>query len=201
MLTKKQPKITVKTHNMKLFVKIMSLILIVIFAVSIMGCKSVSDTEAKAIFNTLVKESYQLNVIYFGEGLEPQLVDDEGLYVPVKGSESYTAKLPLVERTREIFSSDYASDIIKTAFEGESGAVGSTAVYARYIEYEGHLSVRKDIEGIEVSKYDFSTTEIIKNSKRFIIARIKTTNLEKNDFVEITLINEENGWRIDSATY
>lgn len=187
---------------MKLFVKIMSLILIVIFAVSITGCKSVSDTEAKAIFNTLVKESYQLNVIYFGEGLEPQIPEQESdLYAPVKGSESYTAKLPLVERTREIFSSDYASDIIKTAFEGESGAVGTTAVYARYIEYEGHLSVRKDIEGIEVSKYDFSTTEIIKNSKRFIIARIKTTNLEKNDFVEITLINEEKGWRIDSATY
>ena len=151
---------------MKLFVKIMSFILIVIFAVSIMGCKSVSDTEAKAIFNTLVKESYELNVIYFGEGLEHQLVDDDSLYVPVKGSENYTAKLPLVERTREIFSSDYASDIIKTAFEGEMGAVGTTAVYARYIEYEGYLSVMRE-----------------------------------NDFVEITLINEENGWRIDSATY
>ena len=59
----------------------------------------------------------------------------------------------------------------------------------------------RNIEGIEVAKYDYSTTEIIKNSKRFIIAKIKTTNLEKNEYVEITLINEENGWRIDSATY
>ncbi len=180
----------------------MSLILIAIFAVSIAGCKSVSDTEAKAIFNTLVKESYELNVIYFGDGLKPQVPENESdLYAPVQGSENYTAKLPLVERTREIFSSDYASDIIKTAFEGEAGAVGTTAVYARYIEYEGYLSVMRNIEGIEVAKYDYSTTEIIKNSKRFIIAKIKTTNLEKNDFVEITLINEENGWRIDSATY
>ena len=123
---------------MKLFVKIMSLILIAIFAVSIVGCKSVSDTEAKAIFNTLVKESYELNVIYFGEGLEPQIPEQESdLYAPVKGSENYTAKLPLIERTREIFSSDYASDIIKTAFEGEAGAVGTTAVFARYVEDEG----------------------------------------------------------------
>lgn len=186
---------------MKSFVKVLSFILIVIFAVSIVGCKSVSDIEAKAIFNTLVKESYELNVIYFGEGLKPQVTDKDSLYIPVQGSENYTAKLPLVERTREIFSTDYASDIIKTAFEGESGVVGSSAIYARYIEYEGYLSVRKDIEGIEIAKYDYSTTEIIKNSNRFIIAKIKTTNLEKNQYVEITLINEDNGWRIDSATY
>ncbi len=186
---------------MKNFLKVMSVILIVIFAISIIGCKSVRDSEAKAIFNTLVKESYELNVIYFGDGLEPQVSEDDSLYLPVSGSENYTAKLPLVERTREIFSSDYASDVIKTAFEGEMGAVGSTAVYARYIEYEGYLSVRRDIEGIEIAKYDYSTTEIIKNSSRFIIAKIKTTNLEKNEYVEITLINEENGWRIDSATY
>jgi uncharacterized lipoprotein YehR (DUF1307 family) len=51
---------------MKKIVKIMSLILIVIFAVSIVGCKSLSDIEAKAIFNTLVNASYELNVIYFG---------------------------------------------------------------------------------------------------------------------------------------
>ena len=186
---------------MKSFVKVLSFILIVIFAVSIVGCKSVSDNEAKAIFNTLVKESYELNVIYFGEGLKPQVTDKDSLYIPVQGSENYTAKLPLVERTREIFSTDYATDIIKTAFEGESGVIGSSAIYARYIEYEGYLSVRKDIEGIEIAKYDYSTTEIIKNSNRFIIAKIKTTNLEKNQYVEITLINEDNGWRIDSATY
>ena len=28
-----------------------------------------------------------------------------------------------------------------------------------------------------------------------------TTNFDKNEYVEITLINEDNGWRIDSATY
>lgn len=187
---------------MKLFVKMMSLILIVIFAVSITGCNKMSDSEAKVLVNTLVNESYELNVIYFGEGLKPQIPENESdLYAPVQGSSNYTAKLPLVERTREIFSSDYASDIIKTAFEGEAGAVGTTAVFARYIEFEGYLSVMRNIEGIEVAKYDFSTTEIVKVSSRFIVAKIKTSNLENNQFVEITLINEENGWRIDSATY
>ncbi|MBR2024290.1 MAG: hypothetical protein IKA02_00605 [Clostridia bacterium] len=186
---------------MKSLVKILAAILIVIFTIGMVGCKTLSDEEAKGIFNTLVKESYELNVIYFGDGLKPQVTEEDSLYIPVQGSENYTAKLPLVERTREIFSTDYASDIIKTAFEGEMGVVGSSAIYARYIEYEGYLSVRRDIDGIEVAKYDYSTTEIIKVSNRFIIAKIKTVNLEKNEYVEITLINEDNGWRIDSATY
>ena len=198
---------------MKTIIRMTTLILIVLIAISIGGCSScsscsscgcgatLSEEEATTIFNTIVNESYELNVIYFGEGLKPQVTDDDSLYVPVQGSENYTAKLPLIERTREIFSSDYASDIIKTAFEGEMGVIGSSAIYARYIEYDGYLSVRTDIKGVEVAKYDYSTTEIIKISNRFIVAKIKTNNLENNEYVEITLINEEDGWRIDSATY
>lgn len=186
----------------KLFKIILLTILTILMIVSMISCKSVDDKTAIVIANSLINQSYELNVIYFGEGLEPQEAEKEDdLYAPVKGSSNYTTKLSLVERTREIFSTDYASDIIKTAFEGEMGAVGSSAVYARYIEFEGYLSVRRNIEGIEVAKYDFSTTELIKNSSKFIIVKVKTANLEKNQFVEITLINEDNGWRIDSATY
>ena len=177
-------------------------VLTVLMTVSMVSCKTVSDESAVHIVNALVEKSYELNVIYFGEGLDMQETEnDSDLYVPVVGSSNYTSKLALVEKTREVFSSSYASDIIKTAFEGQMGAIGSTAVYARYIEYEGYLSVRRDIEGIEVAKYDFTTTEIIKNSKKFIVAKIKTRDIENPQFVEITLINEENGWRIDSATY
>ena len=188
---------------MKKIIKgIILITLIAIMAASVVGCKSVSDETAIHIVNGLVEKSYELNVIYFGEGLKPQAHNNESdLYIPVAGSSNYTAKLPLMERTREIFSSEYASSIIKTAFEGEEGAIGTTAIYARYIEFEGYLSVRRDIEGIEVAKYDFTTTKIIKNSKRFIVAEIKTTNTDNPQYVEITLINEENGWRIDSATY
>ncbi len=177
-------------------------ILTVLMAVGTVGCKAVDDKTAVSIVNMLVEQSYELNVIYFGDGLDKQEAENENdLYVPVAGSSNYTSKVELVRRTKEIFSQSYSASIIKTAFEGEMGAIGSTAVYARYIEFEDYLSVRRDIEGIEVAKYDFTTTEILKNSKRFIIAKIKTTDTDAPQFVEITLINEENGWRIDSATY
>ena len=186
----------------KLFKILLLTMLATLMVVSLVGCKDVDNKTAISIANSLIRQSYELNVIYFGDGMEAQEPEnEEDLYAPVRGSSNYTTKLSLVERTREIFSSEYASDMIDIAFNGEMGAVGSSAIYARYIEFEGYLSVRRDIEGIEVAKYDYTTTEIIKNSKRFIRVKIKTTNLEKNEFVEITLINEKNGWRIDSATY
>lgn len=189
--------------SMKKFLKVISLtMLAILILASIGGCKDVDDKTAISIVNNLVQQSYELNVIYFGEGMEPQEPENESdLYIPVAGSSNYTSYLALSERTRQIFSEAYSNDMISLAFDGEAGAIGSTAVYARYIEYEGYLSVRKDIEGIEVAKYDFTTTEIIKNSKKFIIAKIKTIDKDKPQYVEITLINEENGWRIDSATY
>lgn len=186
----------------KIFKITLLIILTAIMVVSMVGCKEVDNTTARAIVNMLVEQAYELNDIYFGDGLEP-IVDDEtnDLYVPVNSNSNFTTKVELIERTREIFSSSYSSSMIEIAFEGEGGAIGSSAVYARYIEYEGYLSVRRDIKGIEVAKYDFTTTEILKNSKKFIVAKIKTTDTDKPQFVEITLINEENGWRIDSATY
>ena len=188
---------------MKKLIKILlPYILTTIMVVSMVGCKGESEAMAITIVNNLVQQSYELNVIYFGEGMEAQEPENElDLYVPVRGSSNYTSYLALANRTREIFSEAYSNSIISLAFNGESGALGSTAVYARYIEYEGYLSVRRDIEGIEVAKYDLTTTEIIKNSKNFIIAKIKTRDTNKPEFVEITLINEKNGWRIDSATY
>ncbi len=186
----------------KIFKITLLTILATILVVSTVGCKEVSDQAAKAIVKSLVEQSYELNVIYFGEGMEGQEPENEGdMYVPVAGSSNYTSYLALVEKTRQVFSEAYSNDMISVAFNGESGAIGSSAIFARYLEYEGYLHVRREIDGIEVAKYDFTTIEIVKNSKRFIIAKIKTTDTDKPELVEITLINEENGWRIDSATY
>lgn len=188
---------------MKNIVKaILLAVLAALMLASMVGCKEVSNSTAINIVNNLVQQSYELNVIYFGEGMEAQEIENESdLYAPVRGNSNYTSKLALMEKTRQIFSEAYSSNMIELAFEGEAGAIGSSAVYARYIEFEGYLFVRRDIDGIEVAKYDFTTTKILKNSKKFIIAKIKTKNTDKPEYVEITLINEKNGWRIDSATY
>ena len=53
--------------------------------------------------------------------------------------------------------------------------------------------------GFKVNKYDTETIEIKKISRRFIEAYITSENGEET--ILVTLILEENGWRIDSPTY
>lgn len=160
----------------------------------------VSKEEAAAEVTRLVKESYELNVIYFGEGLPYEDDGDErNLYAPVAEDASFVAKEALTYKTRTVFSKDYAASMIETAFQGAQGANGSTALYARYIvSSDGKLTVYKNIEGIEVNEYDYSTVSVTKISKRFIKANVTAKG---GEVVEVTLINQDGEWRIDSATY
>ena len=104
-----------------------------------------------------------------------------------------------------------------TAFVGQSGGVDLTSVPPKYIENEqGFLVLKNDIvldgnvsvngdkqeisyNGFKVYKYDTSTIEIKKISRRFIEAYITSEGGEQT--ILVTLILEENGWRIDSPTY
>ncbi len=197
-----------KEQKYKMKKRIIAFCLIIIFVLSITpalaSCKRMKDDEAKKEIERLVTESYILNVIYFGTGLKHEITsEDKGDYIKVSEDALYTEKKPLVEKTREIFSSDYAQGIISSAFVGAGGGISSTATYPRYIEdSDGTLTIRRDSVVIdEIAIYDFSTMNIIKNSRNSIIVRIMTKNLEKNQEVQIQLVYEENGWRIDSSTY
>ena len=187
------------------FKRIISIILLLALCLCIFGCSINQNSKraisAKAIFNYLVSSSYELNVIFFGEGLEHHEVENGELYAPVLSSEKYTTQEELESVAAEIFSSNYTESIINTAFIGNQGGITGTVNFARYIESYGCLTARVDYEPIKIAEYDFSTTEITKISRKFIQGKIMTTNFDKNEYVEITLINEDNGWRIDSATY
>ena len=188
--------------------RIIAFCLILIFVLSVIpalaSCKRLSYDEARVEIERLVKESYDLNVIYFGTGLMHE-VDEESdeKYVRVSENALYTEKKPLVDKTREIFSSEYSQGIISSAFVGASGGISSTGTFPRYIEdYDGVLTIRRDSAVIkEIATYDFSTIKVIKNSRNSMIARITTSNLQANIEIQIQFVYENDGWRIDSATY
>ena len=165
----------------------------------------ISGQEAKEQVRKLVKESYHLNVIFFGDGLPFEKdEDDNSLYSPVSQDALYQTKDELAKKTREIFSQSYATSMLTTAFNGVTGADGVSAVYARYIvNSDGKISVYENIKSIvegDIATYYLTddAIEITKISKRFVQANIKT---EKGDAVSVTLVKESDGWRIDSATY
>ena len=189
----------------KLIKSVFSLMLIAIMAISLVGCgcSKISEDEAFTIVKDLVERSYELNVIYFGEGLKYRdsgNPNDE--YGPVLETEKYILKSSLEKATREVFAEGDATSVIKMAFTGGQSAINQNSVMPRYVTRNDDdlLYVNKNYEPVvaEISEYNYQTLEITKISRRFIEAKIKTT---KGIEVNVSVINENGAWRLNSRTY
>ncbi len=204
----------------KKLTKIASIALICIFVFGLTGCtKKLSKNEATEKVAELVDESYELNEIVFGKGLEYIETEEfkNAKYALVKENSKYNSINDIRVALDKVFSEDYSFIMKTTAFVGQSGGVDLTSVPPKYIENEqGFLVLKNDIvldgnvsvngdkqeisyNGFKVYKYDTSTIEIKKISRRFIEAYITSEGGEQT--ILVTLILEENGWRIDSPTY
>ena len=203
-------KKTMKKTIKKIVTSFMSIILIALLAVSMVGCGP-EEAEAKVIVKDLVEKSFELNEIYFGKkGLKYR---DSGnpaeIYLPVLETEKYVLKSKLIEATYNVFCEDYADSIINMAFSGAQSEINQNSVKSRFLlkEDDDWLYINKDYEyPIEYfTEYDFSTIEIEYTSGSFIDAKIngkrKTDKGYENVTVEISLVNEDNGWRLQDATY
>ncbi len=187
-----------------------SIILIAIIAIGMTGCGP-EEQEAKALVKDLVSRSLELNDIYFGKnGLKYR---DSGnsndVYMPVLETEKYVLKSKLLEATRSVFSSDYASSIIDMAFKGVQSEINSNSVQSRFMVMgdDDWLYVNKNYEYIyeTATEYDFDTIVITYTSSKFIEATINgkymTEDGIKDTVVSVTLVCEDDQWRLNSATY
>ena len=122
-------------------------VILLLVAAALSSCSGkVSEEEAISEVTRLVKESYELNVIYFGDGLPYEDDGDErNLYAPVAKDAPFVTKEALTYKTRTVFSNDYAASMIETAFQGAQDANGTTALYARYIGIYLSLHMRRNM--------------------------------------------------------
>lgn len=185
-----------------------------------------SEEEIRTVLDELLPKSFELNEIYFGEGLpmsnDKAMVeqfygmfdsDVEAInYHPVDVSCGYTTETDIREATLEVFTADYAEYLFGRAFsgisatfnEGEEQEYTSTAVYAMYIEQDGILTVRinLDEEAIPLGRtYDLDGMELTENEENFVIAKIPTEMDGRALDVELRLVKTPDGWRLDSPTY
>ena len=203
----------------RFFAIFMSTILIAVMAISLVGCGP-EESEAKALVKDLVSRSEELNEIYFGKGLRyKDTGNSNDVYLPVDEKEKYTQKSKLVTATRKVFSSDYASSIINMAFNGVQSEINQNSVISRYMVMSDEsnydiLYVNKSYEPLvnKLPEYDFDTIVITKTSSRFVEATIEAmvevteqtetgpvTQMKKMT-IDVTLVLEDDGWRLDSAT-
>lgn len=194
-------------------------------AVLFASCSALSDSEAAAITCELVEKSLPLNEIYFGEGLpytKTALSEateaaasradtdiETVIYHPVADDAQYTAIDALKAATEEVFTDDYCDILYTITFTGvagesdEASGVSYGAVYARYIEDYGVLTVNSRYDNpLPPRTYDYDSISIDKASERFITAQLDSyVNGEFDCRVTVELVNTDDGWRIDSPTY
>lgn len=165
------------------------------------SCARQSDEEAHAIACDLLERSYNLNVAYYGQGLPYNSEEQvEGNYYHVADDAPFRVRNDLIVETKAVFSENIATDLIKIYIDGTSSY--GVVVYARYITgYDGYLTVYKDYDYVveNVQKYDTSTLEITKNSRKEIKATVKS--IDGGSEIELVLVYEVDGWRVDSPTY
>ena len=203
----------------KRIICVLLLICTLVLPVCLSGCtKKVSEEEAKEIVGYLVSESYEINDIVYGKGLETIEIEEEKsyLYATVAENDKYNSTNDIRNEIYRLFSSKYAANMEATALVGITGEISGSIVYARYIDGKFGLAMLKDdialkgdveveggkeeikYEGMKVLKFDPSTVEIQKISRKFIDAYI--TSEDKTTTILVSLILENGEWKLNCTT-
>ena len=204
--------------------KIITLILVFSLVLSLSLGLSSCDREYDAnevstAAKDLIEKSLLLNKIYWGEGIPYMQSVSASLYceadfIALSGLGFYTVD-ELKKKTEEVFSKAYCEDIFETSFssikDGEE-----IQFYARYYQkYEDEfqtipicIMVYSRFENLLPDKveylYDTLTVTHSEGDVVYVKVDAKVTKDEEHEQIKemtIGLIEEENGWRIDTSTY
>ena len=192
------------------------------------SCTPANDPDTvRAALDSLVTKSYALNEVYFGAGL-PISDDREDVerfyasfdtdiasinYHPVAADAAFHSEDEIRAATEAVFSESYCAYLFERAFSGISDTfdagteneVTKTAAYARYIQYGDTLTVRLNLadEAIPLNRtYDCADAEILENKKNSVTFSVPSSvNGLPDEEIEIKIVRESDGWRLDSPTY
>jgi len=171
----------------------------------------ITEEEALRVLKDLVPRSYDLNVIFFGEGLPlegmPETKPATLFYLPVSADSPYTKISDVKKAAAAVYSSRYLAGVYVAAFEGvaaeSTDGLLNTSVSPRYTEYGGKLhgdasAEAKDIRG----RLEVLSATVGRCTPEYVTTRV-TCREEDGDTVEVTiLLTLENGvWLLDSPTY
>ena len=93
----------------------------------------------------------------------------------------------------------------KRSFPSRTARTSSSAPYARYIQYGETLTVRLNLadEAIPLNRtYDCANAEILENKAAYVLFSVPSTvDGLPDEEIEIKIVLESDGWRLDSPTY
>lgn len=172
-----------------------SLLIIVclLTAAVLCSCGSMTDETVRTELERLLPESYEMNEIFWGKGLE--YIDDgsKNRYMLVKEDCKYGSTQDIIDKASEIFSEDYVN-IIKDAI-----FTNSDDIDPRYIDVNGELRVDRNNKGFNIQgNIKIDSAVIKKQNSRMVVV---SAEYEDGGKTEITLILQDGKWYLNSPTY
>ena len=206
---------------------LLSLTVTLCLLLSLISCgeqnRTYDEEEVLAAARVLLPAAEKLNEIYYGDGIRPDLERSEeknGVYYPaVKedlGRYGITTVDSLKEKTREVFTVDYATLIFSTKLSSVSDGDSVLSLSRFYQAYDGTgadktptlFMVNSAEKGLLVDTltYHYDTLSVDGSEGNFVYVTLTVT--AQNDAGEsvdvslrVGLLEEEDGWRIDTPTY
>lgn len=195
--------------------KILSLILAALLLLSLLSCgkdknRSYDEAEVKAAAQELIKKSERLNKIFWGEGIP--YVEEYGYtgYYPADPiyliEHGFFTVDDLKKDAEKVFSTDYCISIQTSVFSSSAGDFGMTG-YTRYYQGTDTIMVYKKYKPLltDTVIYDYSNISVLGSKGEIVTVSIpiKVTrdDLSQDRVINVNLIEENDGWRIDSPTY
>lgn len=179
------------------------------------GGSSADESEIVSAAAELVESSYEINNIFFGSGLPSVDVPDEeksdGLprYAELAEDSPYQTESEIRAAALAVYSREYCESIFELAFSGAALDVGdseSSVIYARYVDYNGVLTVRlldDDDEALPLNRtYDTSNITVVRaRSDEATVSLPSFVDGVPDDDVSLNLVLTDDGWRLDTPTY
>lgn len=206
--------------------RVILLTLVVIMTVfSLISCaeenREYDEAEVLSAAKTLIEKSEILNELYYGKGIA--YTDDRnmanGIYYPADEVSVMSFGIETVEDiktlTRECFTVSLSNIIIGTKLEVVSDSSGNQSYVRYYQKYDALdgtkpqcIMVNSETDVLLTDKVTYDYTSLrVKGAEGQTVKVTVAVSVENPEgkiqykTLEIGLVEEENGWRIDSPTY
>ena len=173
--------------------------------------RTYDENTVKSSAATLIRDAAVVNEIIWGEGIkydeDPRY--QSGVYFPANyeslvrfGVENFD---DIIEKCANVFSSAYVSHIRKNVLTSSIEENGR--IYTRYYQGDEVMMVYSQYTPLLRDKveYLYDTIEVLGSKGQIVTVKIKikvtrgdTSQIRE---LEIDLVEEKSGWRIDSPTY
>ena len=196
---------------MKKTIRFAAFVLLAAAMLSLVSCKAplkISEEEAYEALKTLIPASYDINVIFFGEGLPHEGAGDTGgktSYVKVTSKEYLSVK-DIKNAAEKVYSKRYLEGVYVAAFEGvasESSDGGlDTSVSPRYRDIGGELmfNASSSVRNIR-GRLEVVSVTVGKRTSDYVKLSVVCRGDDGETTIDAYLTKQSGTWLLDSPTY